>query len=243
MKKRFTVILALSVALVMTACGKDEPVDYYKLLEDESSTYYYEAEMSEQFIDEEDSEPVKSVMAEGRDGKDKHVIFEGEKELEARQLEIADTMYAISDTDKEYIKSKIEEEEEMEEEEIELVHTGSAQMEIDGKTYKYDEYQDEYEMEGYGEDGEAVAAETYLYIKRYLYDQSGKLYALMYLNELKGVDGEENQLIYQRTDTITKLQAGEVPQGIFDIPKDYQEITEEDDTDDEYGDEALIEEE
>ena len=43
--------------------------------------------------EEADQEPMKSVMAEGRKGKDLFVIIEGEKQLEQRQIETGDKYY------------------------------------------------------------------------------------------------------------------------------------------------------
>ena len=86
------------------------------------------------------------------------------------------------------------------------------------------EYQDEYELEGFGEDGETVEVDTYFYKKRYLVDDKGDLYAIVILQEQKGEDGEENQLIYQEIDRITKLEDKNVPEAFFEIPEDYQEV-------------------
>lgn len=239
MKKGVSILAALCLIFALTACGSGEPSanghvadDYHMLLESKDSTYYYEANVLEQFMDgeEADQEPMKSVMAEGRKGKDLFVIIEGEKQLEQRQIETGDKYYTVFDPDKEYTAEPNEEEEVMD---LEYVET--SEMELDGKTWRYDEYQDEYEMETFAEEGDQGDSETYLYIKRYLVDDRGELYALVYLNELKGEDGQENQLIYQRIDTITEFQDGSAPEDVFQIPDDYKEIN--------YDDEDLLEEE
>ena len=79
-------------------------------------------------------------------------------------------------------------------------------------------------MEGFGEDGETVETDTYVYKQRYLVDDGGELYAIVTTQEQKGKDGEDNQLIYTKIDTITKLQDGDVPEEFFEIPQEYREV-------------------
>lgn len=241
MKKTITVILVLAMVVSMSACGEEnsekraaEPsMDYHKLLDGDDSVYYYEADVLEESPQEEDDEPMESVMAEGRDGKDRHVIATGAEKLEERQLELKDGYYIIDDARKEYTK-----EEKEDEENLDLKHKGSSEMKVKGKTYRYDEYQGEYEMEGFDEAGEETDPEIYLYSKRYLYDDKGELYALIYLNELKGQNGEKNLLVYRKTETITKFEASKAPGEIFEIPGNYRQAADED-----YGEDEMLEEE
>lgn len=250
MKKIVALIVVLCLAVSVTACGGGETSEnghvadqYHQLLDGKDTTYYYEADVVEQFVEDGAEEPSESIMAEGRDGKDRYVIMAGDSELDQRQIETEDTCYVIFDPDKEYTAEPKEDGEES----LDLKYVTTSEMELDGKTYRYDEYQAEYEMYPILEDsaeGDAEA-EIYLYVKRYLVDNSGKLYAIVTLNELKGSGGEENELIYQKTDTITKFQEGSVPDGIFDIPKDYKEINYDDEEyqDEMYEDEVISEEE
>lgn len=253
MKKVLALVFVLCLAVSVTACGESEPSEnghvadqYHQLLENEDATYYYEASVVEQFMDMDGEEPVESIMGEGRDGKDKFVILAGEKSLDQREIETEDRYYTIFDPDKEYTIEMRETDLEgeaagEEEEDVDLTYTDTGEMEIDGKSYRYDEYQGEFDMETFSEDPKDEGkTETYLYIKRYLVDKKGKLYAVAYLNELKGSGGASNELIYQRIDTITKFQEGTVPEGVFDIPKDYKEVNYDDE---EYEDEAILEEE
>ncbi|MCB6993349.1 hypothetical protein LI177_07645 [bacterium 210820-DFI.6.37] len=245
MKKIIALIVVVCMAAAVTACGGGETSEnghvadqYHQLLEGKDTTYYYEADVVEQFMDVEE-EASESVMAEGRDGKDQYVIMEGSSQLEQRQIETEDITYVIFDPDKEYTAEPKAEEEE---EDLELKYVTTSEMELEGKTYRYDEYQAEYEMEPIMEaDGEGESqAEIYLYVKRYLVDDSGQLYAIVTYNELKGTDGSDNEMIYQKIDTITKFQEGSVPDGIFDIPKDYKEVNYDDE---DYEDEMISEEE
>lgn len=249
MKKIIALIAILCMAAAVTACGSGEVSEnghvadqYHKLLEGKDTTYYYEADVLEQFLDvgEDASE---SVMAEGRDGKNRYVIMEGDSQLEQRTIETEDVSYVVFDPDKEYtVEPKTEEDEE-----LDMVYTATDEMELDGKSYRYDEYQAEFEMSPIvdADTEEDVEPEVYVYIKRYLVDNSGSLYAIVTYNELKGTDGEDNERIYQKIDTITELQEDSVPDGIFDIPKDYEEVNydDEDYEDEVYEDEIISEEE
>lgn len=251
MKKAVSVILALALILTMAACGskseeknKDGHVadKYHAMLDGDDARYYYEADVEDEFLDEgvrdEDAEgPTKSVMAEGRDGKDRFALMEGEEKLETRQVDIDKVSYMISDADKEYTKEKLEAEDE-----TKLAYVKTDRMELDGKTYKYDEYQDSYEMPAEPEEGEEAdeeAMDTYLYIKRFLVDDQGELVALVYRQEMKGEEGQENMPIYQRIERITQLKDS-APEDIFEIPKDYKEVEDLDQGED---DEELSEEE
>ncbi len=228
MKKKFAAVLLSIAALALVACGGGEAdlkaaaEDYNKLLEGDDSTYYYEADVTEEFPEDE-ADPEQSIMAEARDGKGKHIILSGVDELDTRDIETEDAYYYVYDPDKEYTKEPKEDLEE----DMELQYAGTSEMELDGKTYSYYEFQDEYEMEGISEDGENTMMDTYLYKKRYLLDEKANLYAIVYLQEMEGKDGDENQLIYKKVERITKLEEGKVPDGIFDIPKGYKNVTQE----------------
>lgn len=253
MKKVVSVVLALAVVLAMTACGSKEEVNknghvadkYYKMMDGDDPEYYYEADVEEQFLDEEGSaegdaaEVTKSVMGEGRDGKDKFVLLEGESEFESRQIETGKESFSVQDSDKEYTKEELEPEEDMD-----LAYVKTDKLELDGKTYQYDEYQASYEMPSESDDEDAM--DTYLYIKRFLVDDQGELKALVYRQEMKGEDGKENQPIYQRVERITELTA-KASKDLFEVPKDYKEVQDLDDEamydDEELSDEAVSEEE
>ena len=216
MKKAIAIALSVCMIFAISACGNKQENgetdsaqnqtqsqktfagrvadEYHKLLEGDDAVYYYEANVSEQM--DEESEP------------------------ELREIEKDDAYYTIDDSQKAYTKDELEDYGE----EIELEYVTTSEMELDGKTWTYDEYQDEYELEGFGEDGETVEVDTYFYKKRYLVDDKGDLYAIVILQEQKGEDGEENQLIYQEIDRITKLEDKNVPEAFFEIPEDYQEV-------------------
>lgn len=244
MKKLTAVILVLILLITVSACGNKEETtagnkqssnkvsaeNYHKLLEGKDSVFYYEADVTEEYP-EDGMEAEKSIMAEARDGKGRHVILTGTEKLDTRQIETEDAYYTVFEPDKEYTK---ELKEDLGEEDIDLTYKESSTMELGGTTYSYDEYQDEYEMEGFSEDSDDVIMDTYLYIKRYLMDDSGALKAIMYIQQLKGKTGDP---IYRKVETITKLEENKVPDGIFDIPKGYKDMTDE-----EYADEDVWEE-
>ena len=131
MKKVVSVVLALVVIVAMTACGSKEDVNkaegnkdgqvaykYYEMMDGDNPQYYFEANMEDQFLDEEASpdeevpEPTKGIMAEARDGKDKFVL-----------------------------KTEAEPEEDMK-----MIYVKTDKLEMDGTTYQYDEYQSSYEL-------------------------------------------------------------------------------------------------
>lgn len=241
MRKAIAVIMTAVLVFAMSACGeksdtatKEGPVaeKYHQMIEADDAHYYYEASVEETFLDEEDPEPSESLVAEGRDGQGNFVIMEGETQLDYRQLDKDGMHYDIYDEDKEYIKTEQEESEDME-----LSYSGTAQMEVDGNTYSYDEYQGTYEMEGFSEDGEADV-ETNLFIKRYLVDDQGNLKFIVYLQE----NGETKETFYQKIETITKLEEGSAPAELFEIPQGYKEVSDADE-EELYEDEELSEEE
>lgn len=225
MKKIFALILTLAMMGTLAACGgeKATPESYHKLLESSDSIYYYEAEAVEEFPDE-GTDPETSLVGEARDGNGSIVVLSGQEELDTRQIETKDSFYYVYDPDKEYTR---EDKESVETSEMEFVET--SEMELDGKTYQYSEYREEYEMETYvSEDTEETVTDVFFYRQQYLVDDSGDLYAVISIQEQKGSDGEENIPIYKKTERITKLTEGKYPEGIFDIPDDYHEAAAED---------------
>lgn len=231
MKKIITAAFVLLMVLSLTACGGASKSEnghvadkFANLLEKEDSTYYYEAKLTEEFFDtEEEEEAEESVMAEARDGKDKLVILSGEDSLDQRWIEGKGKVdYTVDDLNKSY--SELEKDDD---ENTSFKYVKTDEMELDGKTYQYDEYQDEFDIETSLEDDEVLAIEdddSYVYIKRYLVDSSGDLYAIVYKNEKKGKEGEANKLIHERVERITKFEANKAPDGVFDIPKDYKKV-------------------
>lgn len=244
MKKIISVVLALSLLLAVTACGQKEQNEnknggsgagssaaqqadskgrvadkYHELLDGENTVYYYEADVVAEFVDDESAEPEESVMAEGQDKTGRHTVATGYSGLEMREIGTKDYNYSVDDTSKEYSKMEIEEIEEMD-----LTYNETGEMELDGKSWKYDEYLQKYEMEGFSEDGEEAVIDTYLYKKRYLVDEKGELYAIVTLQEEQGEDGAENHLIHREVDTITKFEEGKAPEEFFEIPDDYKEV-------------------
>ena len=197
MKKAIAIALSVCIIFAISACGNKQENgetdsaqnqtqsqktsagrvadEYHKLLEGDDTVYYYEANVSEQM--DEESEPMESVKAEGRNGEGTLVVATGESEPELREIEKDDAYYTIDDSQKAYTKDELEDYGE----EIELEYVTTSEMELDGKTWTYDEYQDEYELEGFGEDGETVEVDTYFYKKRYLVDDKGDLYAIVIL--------------------------------------------------------------
>ena len=252
MKKVVSVVLALVVIVAMTACGSKEDVNkaegnkdgqvaykYYEMMDGDNPQYYFEANMEDQFLDEEASpdeevpEPTKGIMAEARDGKDKFVLLEGETEFVSRQIETGKDSFEVRDSEKKYTKTEAEPEEDMK-----MIYVKTDKLEMDGTTYQYDEYQSSYELPS---DLDEEVMDTYLYIKRFLVDDQGELKALIYRQEMQGKDGKENQPIYQRIERITNLES-KAPKDLFQIPKDYKEVEELDD-EAAYDDEELLEEE
>ena len=238
MKKAMAIILSLCVILAISACGDKQDGGetdsgrtqsqkelqgrvadkYHKLLEGDNTVYYYEANVSEQM--DEDSEPMECVKAEGRNAEGVLAVATGDSEPDLREIETKDAYYTVDDQQKAYARDELEDVGE----EIELEYAQTSEMELDGKILKYDEYLDEYEMAGFGEDGETIESDTYLYKKRYLVDDKGDLYAIVIIQEQKGKNGGKNQLIYQEIDTITKLEDKNVPEAFFEIPDDYKEV-------------------
>ena len=93
--------------------------------------YYYEANVSEQFEDEENSEPMESVMAQGRSEDGTFVVATGESEVNLREIETKDAYYTVDDQQKAYTKDELEEVGE----EIELEYVKTSEMELDGKNW------------------------------------------------------------------------------------------------------------
>lgn len=247
MKRIAAIILALTLMCGLGACGKDDTQNtnsgqssqtdvsssesgaasskYHQLLENDNSKYYYEANVVEEYVEDELTE--EYLKGEARDGKGNYVLLTGEEELDIREIQTKDAYYWVYDSEKEFSKDEDDSfekagDDSSEEEDLNLTYVKSGQMEMDGKTYDYDEYQGNYEFEGYTEDDQVVM-EQYLFIKRYLMDKKGELYALEERQEKIGTDGKKNQLIYTRVEKITKFQEGEFPKSAFKIPKDYEE--------------------
>lgn len=242
MKKITAIILVFTMMCSLAACGKEDAkgesssqsqvssaesipsAKYYQLLENNDSKYYYEANVVEEFIEDEVTET--GLKGEARDGKGNYVLLSGEEKLDIRDIETKNAFYSVYDSDKEYSReandASIEGEEEGEEEGIDLTYVKSDQMEMDGETYDYDEYQGKYEFEGYTED-EQVVMEEYVLIRRYVMNEKGELHALIELQEKIGENGKKNTPIYRRTEKITKFQEGQFPENVFKIPKDYEE--------------------
>lgn len=221
MKKGMIALLVLLTGIFMTACGEEKEHSaerYHEIMESETAKYYYKASVESTYYDMgEDTE--KSLKAEARDGKGNWVIATGTEELDTREIELGDYFYTVFDPDKEYTKEK-----KAEEESVELTYAGTSEMKLDGKTYKYDEYRDEFEMEWYGEEGEAPVKEKYLYIKRYLLDEQGKLYGILYRQEQEVGDGQKNKPIYQSLERISEFEENSFPDEIFQIPDTYKEV-------------------
>lgn len=235
MKKLIALLLTFTMLGSLAACGgeKNTPETYHNMLENKEGVYYYEAEVEEEFPDE-GTEPMKSLGGEARDGKGSIVLLSGEKELDTRQIETPDSFYYVYEPDKTYTKEALE----APSESAKMTLQDQGTMEFDGKTYDYAEYVEEYEMESYvDEDTQEAVAETFLYKQRYLLDKSGDLCAIIIVQEKKGVDGEENIPIYKKTERITKFTQGSYPEEVFEIPKDYKEITQEDEEYADSGDE------
>lgn len=228
MKKIVALLMALTMVGTLAACGggggeKATPESYHKLLESRDSVYYYEANAVEEFPDD-GTDPEEMLVGEARDGNGSIVLLSGEEELDTRQIETKDSFYYVYDPDKEYTR---EDKEDVEPAEMDFVET--SEMEFDGKTYQYSEYQEEYEMEAYvDEESDETATDVFLYRQQYLVDDDGELYAIISIQEQKGRDGEENIVIYKKTERITKFTEGKYPEGIFDVPGDYHEVDAED---------------
>ena len=159
MKKAIAIALSVCMIFAISACGNKQENgetdsaqnqtqsqktfagrvadEYHKLLEGDDAVYYYEANVSEQM--DEESEPMESVKAEGRNGEGTLVVATGESEPELREIEKDDAYYTIDDSQKAYTKDELEDYGE----EIELEYVTTSEMELDGKTWTYDEYQDE----------------------------------------------------------------------------------------------------
>lgn len=242
MKKIAAMILVFTMICSLAACGKDDAksqsssqsqvssgessipsAKYYQLLENDDSKYYYEANVVEEFIEDEVTET--GLKGEARDGKGNYVFLSGEEKLDIRDIETKNAFYSVYDSDKEYSREASDAPAEGEagaEDEMKLTYVKSDQMEMDGKTYDYDEYQGKYEFEGYTED-EQVVMEEYVLIRRYVMNEKGELHALIELQEKIGENGKKNTPIYRRTEKITKFQEGQFPENVFKIPKDYEE--------------------
>lgn len=244
MKKIAAMILAFTMMCGLVACGKDDAQTaknepggqsqvsseenniasskYHQMLESDNSKYYYEANVVEEFVEDEVTE--EGLKGEARDGKGNYVLLSGEEKLDIRDIETKNAFYSVYDSDKEYSKEENDAPNEEDEEGLKLTYVKSDQMEMDGKTYDYDEYQGKYEFEGYTEDeSEEVVAEEYVLIRRYVMDENGQLHAIVELQEKIGENGKKNTPIYRRTEKITKLQEGQFPKNVFKIPKDYEE--------------------
>lgn len=242
MRKIAAIILALVMVCGLTACGKgdtqsakSEPSDqsemssaengtasfkYHQMLESDNSKYYYEANVVEEFVEDEVTE--EGLKGEARDGKGNYVLLTGEEKLDIRDIETKNAFYSVYDSDKEYSRDENDASDEGEEDAMELIYAKSDQMEMDGKTYDYDEYQGKYEFEGYTED-EQVVVEDYVLIRRYVMNEKGELHAIIELQEKIGENGKKNTPIYRKTEKITKFQEGQFPKNVFKIPKDYEE--------------------
>lgn len=221
MKKGIIALLVLLAGLFMTACGAEKEYSadrYHEIMESETAKYYYKASVESTYYDM-GTDTEKSLKAEARDGKGNWVIVTGIEELDTREIELGDDFYTVFDPDKEYTREK-----KTEEESVELTYAGSSEMELDGKSYKYDEYQDEFETEWYGEEGEEPVKEKYLYIKRYLLDDKGELYGILYRQEQEGEDGQKNKPIYQSLERISEFEENSYPEEIFQIPDTYKEV-------------------
>lgn len=232
MRKRIgAVILAFTTLFLLVACGNESketeikgPVaeKYHQMMDVEKDTYYLESQVTEEFLKEgTEAEPMTSVSGEAIDG-DRAAYLYGENELTDKQIVIGDQYYNLSEEAKSYYISQ--DVDEVPEPEFDQ-YIKSVEVEYEGKTYRYDQYEDEMTVESYSEDESGPVDEVNIYVKKYVIDEDDKLVAIVYENR---EDGEESAF-YRRVDKVTKLQEGSVPKGIFEIPKGYKKIEEGED--------------
>lgn len=226
-KRAAAAVLILALALALCACGEDQlkeidgPVaeKYHQMMDGKDGTYYMETAVTEQFMEEgAEEEPVKSVSGEAIDGDRAVYLFGGDK-LTDRQIVKGKKFINVSEESKTYFVSGYS----PDEPEFDFEnYKGSFETKHEGKLYRMDVYEDEYAMDSYGEDEQPSGKEVYIYIKKYVVDEQGKLAAIVYENREKG----EDKSFYRRIDKVTKLQEGSVPEELFRIPGGYKKVEE-----------------